>query len=218
MYVSVMSASKPYILIDNYDSFTYNLWHFLAELGAALTVIRNDAATVAEVLAMDPAGLVLSPGPCDPDRAGICVPLIRAAAEARVPLFGVCLGLQSIGQAFGGKVVRAPAPMHGKVSRIAHFGHPMFAGVPREFSATRYHSLVVDRATLPDALAVTAESADGLIMGLAHRELPITSVQFHPESIASEYGHRILRNFLLSTGLDAKPEPAFKVGVMKAAS
>ncbi|MGE4064814.1 MAG: aminodeoxychorismate/anthranilate synthase component II [Rhodospirillaceae bacterium] len=215
--------TSNFILIDNYDSFTYNLWHFLSELGAPLTVIRNDASSVEGVLALRPAGLVLSPGPCDPDRAGICVPLIRAAAEARVPLFGVCLGLQSIGQAFGGKVVRAPLPMHGKVSRIRHFAHPMFAGVPREWNATRYHSLVVDRATLPKELIVTAESDDGLIMGLAHASAPITSVQFHPESIASEFGHRILRNFLVSTGFDAKPEPAFKAhaivgGVVKMAS
>ncbi len=213
-----MSASARIILIDNYDSFTYNLWHFLAELGADLTVVRNDKETVAGVLAMNPAGIVLSPGPCDPDRAGICVPLIAAAAAANVPLFGVCLGLQSIGQSFGGKVVRAPSPMHGKVSRITHSNHAMFAGIPTAFNATRYHSLVVDRATLPSALEVTAESDDGLIMGLAHKTHPITSVQFHPESIASEWGHRILRNFLVSAGLDAKPEPAFKVGIVKAAS
>ncbi len=206
-----------FVLIDNYDSFTYNLWHFLSELGADLTVVRNDAAGVEDVLEMKPAGLVISPGPCDPDRAGICVPLIAAAAKNNIPLFGVCLGLQSIGQAFGGKVVRAPMPMHGKVSRITHGGHAMFAGVPTEFSATRYHSLVVDRATLPSDLVVTAESADGLVMGLAHKTHPITSVQFHPESIASEYGHRILRNFLTSTGFAAKPEPAFKVGQVSAA-
>ncbi|MGE3333454.1 MAG: aminodeoxychorismate/anthranilate synthase component II [Rhodospirillaceae bacterium] len=211
------SPTPKFVLIDNYDSFTYNLWHFLSELGADLTVVRNDAATVEDVLAMKPAGLVLSPGPCDPDRAGICVPLIAAAAKANVPLFGVCLGLQSIGQAFGGKVVRAPAPMHGKVSRIRHTGHAMFAGIPPEFSATRYHSLVVDRPSLPSDLVVTAESDDGLIMGLAHKTLPITSVQFHPESIASEHGHRILRNFLTSTGFAAKPEPAFKVGQVSAA-
>jgi len=212
-----MTAPR-YVLIDNYDSFTYNLWHFLSELGAELTVVRNDKVSVEEVLALSPAGIVLSPGPCDPDRAGICVPLIKAAAKNNVPLFGVCLGLQSIGQAFGGKVVRAPAPMHGKVSRIIHFGHGMFAGVPAHFSATRYHSLVVDRPTLPSDLVVTAESDDGLIMALAHTTHPITSVQFHPESIASEYGHRILRNFLISTGLKANPEPAFKVGVVKVAS
>jgi len=202
---------KSFVLIDNYDSFTYNLWHFLTELGAELSVLRNDQATVAEVLAMQPAGIVLSPGPCDPDRAGICLPLVAAAAKTNVPLFGVCLGLQSIGQAFGGQVVRAPQPMHGKVSRIHHTGHPMFAGLPEYFLATRYHSLIVARETLPDVLQVTAETDDGLIMALAHKTLPITSVQFHPESIASEYGHRILRNFLTATGFAAKPEPVFQV-------
>jgi anthranilate synthase component 2 len=218
LHSTAQRGDAGFVLIDNYDSFTYNLWHFLAELGADLTVIRNDAQTVEEVLALKPAGIVLSPGPCDPDRAGICVPLIAAAAAANVPLFGVCLGLQSIGQSFGGKVVRAPAPMHGKVSRITHTGHPMFAGIPRAFAATRYHSLIVERATLPACLEVTAESDDGLIMALAHKTLPITSVQFHPESIASEWGHRILRNFLVSTGFAALPEPEFKVGVVKAAS
>jgi anthranilate synthase component 2 len=202
-------AQPRYLLIDNYDSFTYNLWHFFGQLGADVVVHRNDKIAVDEVLAMKPAGVILSPGPCDPDRAGICLPLIAAAAKAKVPVFGVCLGLQSIGQAFGGKVVRAPQPMHGKVSSIKHSGHPMFADIPSPFSATRYHSLVVDRASLPKDLVVTAESDDGLIMGLAHKDLPITSVQFHPESIASEYGHRILRNFLVSTGLKALPEPVF---------
>ena len=212
-----MTASPTYVLIDNYDSFTYNLWHFLSELGADLTVVRNDKASVADVLAMKPAGIVISPGPCDPDRAGICLPLIAEAAKANVPLFGVCLGLQSIGQCFGGKVVRAPVPMHGKVSRITHTGHAMFAGLPPQFSATRYHSLVVDRGTLPADLEITATSEDDLIMGLAHKKHPITAVQFHPESIASEYGHRILRNFLVATGLAAKPEPDFKVGQVSAA-
>ncbi len=202
-------ASPRYLLIDNYDSFTYNLWHFFGQLGADVVVHRNDKIAVDEVLALKPAGIVLSPGPCDPDRAGICLPLISAAAKAKVPVFGVCLGLQSIGQAFGGKVVRAPQPMHGKVSSIKHGGHKMFADIPSPFSATRYHSLVVDRASLPKELEVTAESDDGLIMGLAHKDYPITSVQFHPESIASEYGHRILRNFLVSTGLKALPEPVF---------
>ena len=205
-----MAAQPKYLLIDNYDSFTYNLWHFLGQLGADVVVHRNDKITVDEVLSLAPAGIVLSPGPCDPDRAGICLPLIKAAA-GKVPIFGVCLGLQSIGQAFGGKVVRAPAPMHGKVSSIKHGGHGMFASVPSPFSATRYHSLVVERASLPAELEVTAESDDGLIMGLAHKTHPITSVQFHPESIASQFGHRILRNFLVATGLDAKPEPEFNV-------
>lgn len=199
-------ASHPYLLIDNYDSFTYNLWHFLGELGANVVVHRNDKIAVDEVLAMAPAGIILSPGPCDPDRAGICLPLIKAAA-GNIPVFGVCLGLQSIGQAFGGKVVRAPAPMHGKVSTVTHTGHPMFASVPTSFAATRYHSLVVDRPSLPAALTVTAESADGLIMGLAHKDLSITSVQFHPESIASDFGHRILGNFLRATGFTPDSEP-----------
>ena len=198
--------NAQYLLIDNYDSFTYNLWHFLGELGADVLVHRNDKISVDEVLAMKPAGIILSPGPCDPDRAGICVPLIKAAAKI-IPIFGVCLGLQSIGQAFGGKVVRAPQPMHGKVSTVSHTGHSMFAEIPTPFTATRYHSLVVERDTLPAELEITAESDDGLIMGLAHRTLPITSVQFHPESIASQYGHRILRNFLVATGLEALPEP-----------
>jgi anthranilate synthase component 2 len=202
-----MTATAPkYILVDNYDSFTYNLWHYLGELGADVAVHRNDQITVAELLALRPAGIVISPGPCDPDRAGICVPLIKAAGS--VPIFGVCLGLQSIGQAFGGRVIRAPEPMHGKVGTIQHHGHKMFAGIPQRFAATRYHSLVVERRSLPASLEVTAETDDGLIMALAHRTLPITSVQFHPESIASEYGHRILRNFLIATGLNAKPEPA----------
>ncbi|MBX7198877.1 MAG: aminodeoxychorismate/anthranilate synthase component II [Rhodospirillaceae bacterium] len=199
-----------YLLIDNYDSFTYNLWHYLGELGADVAVHRNDKIAVDEVLAMAPAGIILSPGPCDPDRAGICLPLIAAITEKagrKIPMFGVCLGLQSIGQAFGGKVVRAPQPMHGKVSVITHTGHAMFAGVPQRFHATRYHSLVVDKATLPTDLVITAESGDGQIMGLAHKTHPITSVQFHPESIASDFGHRILGNFLRATGLATNPEP-----------
>ena len=198
--------TMQYLLIDNYDSFTYNLWHFLGELGAEVVVHRNDKISVDEVLAMDPAGIILSPGPCDPDRAGICVPLIRAAA-GKIPIFGVCLGLQSIGQAYGGKIIRAPLPMHGKVSSVSHTGHKMFADIPSPFVATRYHSLVVEKSTLPGELEITAETDDGLIMGLAHKEHDVTGVQFHPESIASQFGHRILRNFLVSTGLDAQPEP-----------
>ncbi len=206
--MSPIPKSPPqYVLIDNYDSFTYNLWHYFGQLGADVVVHRNDKITVDEVFALRPAGIVLSPGPCDPDRAGICVPLIKAAA-GEIPIFGVCLGLQAIGQAFGGKVVRAPQPMHGKVSAIRHHGHRMFAGIPSPLMATRYHSLVVERASLPDSLEVTAETDDGLIMGLAHKTHAITSVQFHPESIASQFGHRILRNFLVSSGLDALPEPA----------
>jgi anthranilate synthase component 2 len=184
------------LLIDNYDSFTYNLVHFLGELGADVVVRRNDALTPAEALAMKPEGIVLSPGPCDPDKAGICLDLIREAAAVRMPLFGVCLGHQAIGQAFGGRVIRAPAPMHGKISPMLHRGESVLAGLPSPFSATRYHSLIVARDDLPACLTVTAETADGLIMGLAHRNLPIHGVQFHPESIASEHGHALLANFL----------------------
>ena len=201
-----MAAATSYLLIDNYDSFTYNLWHFLSELGAEVAVHRNDKITVDACLDARPAGIILSPGPCDPDRAGICLPLIKAAA-GKVPLFGVCLGHQAIGQAFGGKVIRAPMPMHGKISTMHHTGHAMFKGVPTSFDATRYHSLIVERATAPADLDITASTDDGLIMAFAHKTFPITSVQFHPESIASQFGHRILRNFLVSTGLDAKPEP-----------
>ena len=184
------------LLIDNYDSFTWNLVHFLGDLGAEVEVVRNDALTPAEALARRPAGIVLSPGPCTPNEAGICLELIGACAEARMPLLGVCLGHQAIGQAFGGEVVRAPVPVHGKVWDVAHEGGGVFAGLPSPFKATRYHSLVVRRETLPNSLAVTAETEDGLVMGLSHAELPIHGVQFHPESIASEHGHRILGNFL----------------------
>ncbi|MFP6740935.1 MAG: aminodeoxychorismate/anthranilate synthase component II [Alphaproteobacteria bacterium] len=183
------------VLIDNYDSFTYNLVHFLGELGGEVTVERNDAVTVDEVLARAPEAMVISPGPCDPDRAGICLEMVERAAGA-VPLLGVCLGHQSVGQAFGGKVVRAPYVMHGKLSEISHNGEGLFKGLPNPFSATRYHSLVVERDSLPDCLEVSAETDDGVIMGIAHRELPIHGVQFHPESIASEHGHALLRNFL----------------------
>lgn len=184
-----------FLLIDNYDSFTYNLVHYLGELGAAVTVRRNDAISVAEALALGDEGIVLSPGPCDPDRAGICLDVIKEAAGKR-PLLGVCLGHQSIGQAFGGHIVRAPVPMHGKISQIRHDGTGLFQGLTSPVSATRYHSLVVERETLPECLRITAETDDGLIMGLAHRSLPIHGVQFHPESIASAGGHDILRNFL----------------------
>ncbi len=184
-----------FLLIDNYDSFTYNLWHYLGELGAEVEVRRNDALTVDDALAMAPQGIVLSPGPCDPDKAGICLELIRRAA-GQVPLFGVCLGEQAMGQAFGGRVVRAPVPMHGKISAIHHTGRNIFAGLPSPFQATRYHSLVVERSSLPACLEVTAETEDGLIMGLAHREMAVYGVQFHPESIASQHGHAILKNFL----------------------
>lgn len=182
-------------LIDNYDSFTYNLVHYLGELGAAVTVHRNDALSVADVLAGKPDAIVLSPGPCTPNEAGICCDLIAAASEA-VPMLGVCLGHQSIGQVFGGDVIRAPTPMHGKMSEILHQGRSVFRGINGPFQATRYHSLIVQRDSLPDELEVTAQTADGLIMGLAHKTRPVHGVQFHPESIASEHGHTMLRNFL----------------------
>jgi anthranilate synthase component II len=184
------------LLIDNYDSFTYNLVHYLQELGAEVHVERNDALTATEALALKPQGILISPGPSDPDHAGICLDLIRMAGEQRLPLLGVCLGHQSLGQVFGGKVVRAPHPVHGKTSPIHHTSHGVFSGLPSPFNATRYHSLVVERATLPDCLKVTAKTEDGLIMGLEHKTLPLHGVQFHPESIASEHGHDLLRNFL----------------------
>ena len=184
------------LLIDNYDSFTFNLYHFLGDLGVAPVVLRNDALSVQDVFAMRPDAVVLSPGPCTPNEAGICLALIAACAEARLPLLGVCLGHQAIGQHFGGKVIRAPEPVHGKVWDVLHEGQGIFTGLPSPFRATRYHSLVVERAFLPEALDITAETSDGLIMGLSHRELPIHGVQFHPESIASEQGHALLRNFL----------------------
>jgi len=184
-----------FLLIDNYDSFTYNLWHYLGELGAEVVVKRNDAVTVDQVLAMRPQGIVISPGPCDPDKAGICLELIKRAAGT-IPLFGVCLGHQAIGQAFGGKVVRAPKPMHGKVDTITHDNTGVFKGLPSPFRATRYHSLVVEKESFPESLHVSAWSGDGLVMGLAHKELPIWGVQFHPESIETEHGHAMLRNFI----------------------
>jgi anthranilate synthase component 2 len=190
------------LLIDNYDSFTYNLLHFLGELGADLTVARNDAISADEALARKPDAIVISPGPCDPDRAGICLELVEKAA-GKVPLLGVCLGHQCIGQAFGGKIVRT-GPMHGKVSPIRHDGTRLFDGIASPFAATRYHSLVVERDNLPGCLTVTAETEDGLIMGLEHTELPLFGVQFHPESIASEHGHRLLGNFLGLAGLERR--------------
>jgi anthranilate synthase component 2 len=189
-----------YLLIDNYDSFTYNLFHFLGELGAEMEVWRNDKITVAEAMAKHPQGIVLSPGPCDPDKAGICLELVAAAAEAGTPLFGVCLGQQAIGQAFGGRVVRAPKPMHGKLSEVAHEGRTVFEGLPSPFRATRYHSLTVEKSSLPDCLEITAETDDGVIMGLSHKAKPMHGVQFHPESIASEHGKKILGNFLRLAG------------------
>ncbi|WP_299405134.1 aminodeoxychorismate/anthranilate synthase component II [uncultured Roseobacter sp.] len=184
------------LLIDNYDSFTYNLLHYLGSLGADVVVHRNDALDVQQAMAMNPAGILLSPGPCDPDQAGICLSLTLAAAETRTPLMGVCLGHQTIGQAFGGKVVQAKDIVHGKMGHIRHLGSGVFAGLPSPFAATRYHSLTVDRDTVPDVLEITADLEDGTIMGLQHRELPIHGVQFHPESIRSEHGHALLQNFL----------------------
>jgi len=184
------------LLIDNYDSFTYNLVHYLGELGADVVVRRNDALDVQAAMALQPEAIVLSPGPCDPAQAGICLALTAAAAETRTPLLGVCLGHQTIGQAFGGNVVRCHEIVHGKMGVMHHAGKGVFAGLPSPFKATRYHSLVVERQSLPDCLEVTAWLEDGTIMGLRHRDLPIEGVQFHPESIASEHGHQILRNFL----------------------
>jgi anthranilate synthase component 2 len=184
------------LLIDNYDSFTYNLVHYLGELGADVVVKRNDALDVQAVMEMCPDCIVLSPGPCDPAQAGICLPLTTAAAEARIPLLGVCLGHQTIGEAFGGKVVRCHEIVHGKMGEMHHAGKGVFRGLPSPFLATRYHSLVVERATLPDCLEVTAWLQDGTIMGLRHKDRLIEGVQFHPESIASEHGHQLLRTFL----------------------
>ena len=183
------------LLIDNYDSFTFNLFHYLGGLGADVEVVRNNKITVDRALRIEPDAFVLSPGPCTPNEAGICLALIREAAP-RIPILGVCLGHQAIGQAFGGTIVRAPVLVHGKLSDIRHNGEGVFRGVPSPFRATRYHSLVVERESLPPELLATAETEDGLIMGLVHRTFPVHGVQFHPESIASEYGHLILRNFL----------------------
>jgi anthranilate synthase component 2 len=202
------------ILIDNYDSFTFNLFHYLGGLGAQVVVHRNDKISVEAVIAADPDAIVLSPGPCTPNDAGICLDLIRQAS-ARIPVFGVCLGHQAIGQVFGGEVVRAPVPVHGKLSQIKHQGAGVFVGINGPFQATRYHSLVVERSSLPADLAVVAETEDRLIMGLAHARLPVHGVQFHPESIASEHGHLILKNFLdiaaawnAATGRRARKAPS----------
>jgi anthranilate synthase component 2 len=188
-----------FLLIDNYDSFTYNLVHFLGDLGATVEVRRNDTLTPNEAMAMRPEGIVISPGPCDPDRAGICLDLIAKAA-GHVPIFGVCLGHQCIGQYFGGRIVRALAPMHGKLSAIEHQNSGVFEDLPSPFQATRYHSLVIDPKSMPDELLVTARSEDGVVQGIAHRNFPIHGVQFHPESIATQHGHTLLRNFLSIAG------------------
>ncbi|HTQ12394.1 MAG TPA: aminodeoxychorismate/anthranilate synthase component II [Rhizomicrobium sp.] len=183
------------LLIDNYDSFTYNLFHYLGELGAEVVVKRNDALSAREALAMGAEGIVLSPGPCTPNEAGICLDLIREA-KGGVPILGVCLGHQAIGQVYGGEVVRAPAPMHGKLSRIHHTGRSVFRGLNNDFEATRYHSLTIRPENMPASLEVTATADDGVIMGVMHKTHPVHGVQFHPESIASENGHALLANFL----------------------
>ncbi len=187
-------------LIDNYDSFTYNLVHYLGELGSDVTVYRNDKVSAEQVLAEKPAALVLSPGPCTPTDAGITLDLIKKSPVS-LPVLGVCLGHQSIGQAFGGKVIRAPKLMHGKLSKIHHKGEGIFRELPSPFEATRYHSLIVERQSLPSCLSITAETEDGLIMAFEHEERPLFGVQFHPESIASEHGHRLLANFLQQAGI-----------------
>jgi anthranilate synthase component 2 len=188
-----------FLLIDNYDSFTYNLYHYLGELGAEVEVVRNDAIRADEAVARHPQGIVISPGPCDPDRAGICLELIEKAKDS-IPILGVCLGHQAIGQAFGGTVGRAEVPMHGKVSEIRHQQGGIFRDLPAPMQATRYHSLILARENWPEQLQVTAEADDGVIMGCRHRDRPIHGVQFHPESIASEHGHHLLRNFLAEAG------------------
>ncbi|MEZ5725711.1 MAG: aminodeoxychorismate/anthranilate synthase component II [Paracoccaceae bacterium] len=194
------------LLIDNYDSFTWNLVHYLGEEGAEVQVHRNDRITVEEALAMQPSGIVISPGPCDPARAGICLDLIRAVAKrGDLPLFGVCLGHQAIGEAFGGRITRAERIMHGKVDEILHDQSGVFDGLPTPLKATRYHSLTIAPDSLPNALRVTARAPDGTIMGVIHNDLPIEGVQFHPESIASEHGHAMIRNFLKRC---RAPEPA----------
>lgn len=183
------------LLIDNYDSFTFNLVHYLGELGEQCNVQRNDAISVEDALALQPDAIVLSPGPCSPNEAGICCELIKQAANI-VPIFGVCLGHQAIGQVFGASVVRAPVPMHGKISPVFHNGTDVFTGLPNPFNATRYHSLTLEPASIPDSLEVTAWTEEGIIMGVRHKQYPISGVQFHPESIASDCGHDLLRNFL----------------------
>jgi anthranilate synthase/aminodeoxychorismate synthase-like glutamine amidotransferase len=200
--------STTILLIDNYDSFTFNLVQFLGDLGATAIVRRNDKITPAEALALRPDAILLSPGPCTPTEAGICLDLIHAAAAAKLPLMGVCLGHQAIGQAFGGCVIRAPLPVHGKTAPIRHADTGLFAGLPDPFTATRYHSLIVERATLPETLEVTAWLDDGMIMGLRHKTLPIFGVQFHPESIATSHGHDILENFLRLARLENAPQKA----------
>ena len=197
------------LLIDNYDSFTFNIVHFLSDLGMDTTVVRNDKITPREALDMSPEGIVISPGPCTPNEAGICLDLIKAAAEAEkpVPVFGICLGHQSIGQAFGGDVISCHEIKHGKLSKITHNEKGLFEGLPNPLNVTRYHSLVVSPKNLPDCLEVTAKTDDGIIMGISHKTLPIHSVQFHPESIATQQGHNLLANFLTAAGCDPSAPP-----------
>lgn len=196
------------LLIDNYDSFTFNLVQFFGDLGAECVVKRNDALTAAAAMALQPDAIVLSPGPCTPNEAGICLDVVRLAAEQHVPLLGVCLGHQAIGQAFGGQVVRGREPVHGKTGEVIHDNTDIFEGLPSPFTATRYHSLIVQQSTLPDMLVATAWVEDGTIMGLRHTTLPIFGVQFHPESIATTHGHDILRNFLRLANVPAAPRQA----------
>mgnify|MGYP003322862461 FL=1 len=194
-----------FLLLDNYDSFTYNLWHFLGQLGADVKVVRNDKITAEQALELKPEGIIISPGPCDPGKAGISLEVIKIAPK-NLPIFGVCLGHQCIGQAFGAKIVRSAETIHGKVSTIRHTNSAIFKEIPETFSATRYHSLIVDRSSLPECLEITAETSDGTIMAISHQSRPIHGVQFHPESIASEYGYTLLSNFLEVSG--CKPTPA----------
>ena len=205
-----------FLLLDNYDSFTYNLRHYLGELGAEVEVRRNDAVSADEALSLGAEGIVISPGPCDPDRAGICLEVVEKAA-GRLPVLGVCLGHQCIGQAFGAKVVLAPKPMHGKISEITHNATGVLAAIPSPFKATRYHSLTLEPGSLPDCLEITAESDDGVIQGIAHRDLPLHGVQFHPESIASEHGHQLIQNFLDIAGGKTGGKSGGKSGGKKAA-
>ena len=205
-----------FLLLDNYDSFTYNLRHYLGELGAEVEVRRNDAVSADEALSLGAEGIIISPGPCNPDRAGICLEVVEKAAGRR-PVLGVCLGHQCIGQAFGAKVVRAPKPMHGKISEITHNATGVLAAIPSPFKATRYHSLTLEPGSLPDCLEITAESDDGVIQGIAHRDLPFHGVQFHPESIASEHGHQLIQNFLDIARGKTGGKPGGKSGGKKAA-
>jgi anthranilate synthase/aminodeoxychorismate synthase-like glutamine amidotransferase len=200
-----------FLVIDNYDSFTYNLVHLIGELGVDMEVVRNDRMTVTEALSMNAEGIILSPGPCTPNEAGICLEIIRKA-DGRLPIFGVCLGMQAIGQAYGGNVIRANRLMHGKMSAVAHDGTGIFDSMPSPFQATRYHSLVVEESSLPDSLTITAKTDDGSLMGLSHTSHPVHGVQFHPESIASEHGDTLLRNFVtIARRFNAKERPGVAV-------